>query len=151
MANDLNQCNFIGRLGADPELRYTQAGTAVASFRMAVGRQWNDSTGQKQEATVWVSCVAWDKLGEIVGEYFKKGVQVAVTGRLQTREWQDQSGNKRYSTEIVLERAQMLGSRQDNEAREQRHPPQQQRQPPQRQQAPAYNPQEEGVDDDIPF
>lgn len=113
MSNDLNKCMFIGRLGADPESRYMPSGKAVCNFRIACGSQWKDKDGEKQERTEWVSVSAFDKLAEICGEYLKKGAQVFIEGRMQTRKWQDKEGNDRYMTEIIAERMQMLGSRQD--------------------------------------
>lgn len=115
MANDLNDCKFIGRLGKDPEMRYMANGKAVANFSIAVGSQWKDKqSGQKQESTEWVDVSAFDKLGEICGEYLKKGSQVFVSGEMKTRKWQDNNGNDRYSTGINANRMQMLGSRGDS-------------------------------------
>lgn len=109
MANDLNLCQFIGRFGKDPEIAYSQSGKATAKFSLAVGSQWKDkTTGQKQEATEWVRVVAFDRLAEIIGEYCKKGSKVYLSGKIQTRKWQDQSGQDRYSTEIIANELQML-------------------------------------------
>ncbi len=108
----VNKVILIGNLGADPELRYTPGGRAVANFRMATSRSWNTKDGEKKEETEWHRIVAWDKLAEIIGEYLKKGSPVYVEGRLQTRSWEDQSGVKRYSTEIVALEMKMLGQRQ---------------------------------------
>jgi single-strand DNA-binding protein len=107
----VNKVILVGNLGADPELRYTNSGTAVANFRIATNERWNDKNGQQQERTEWHSIVAWGKLGEICGKFLKKGRSVYVEGRLQTRSWEDQSGNKRYTTEIVAQVMQMLGGR----------------------------------------
>ncbi|PLT26723.1 single-stranded DNA-binding protein [Pseudoalteromonas sp. MelDa3] len=116
MANDLNQANFIGRLGKDPEIRYTQSGQAAASFSIAVGSKWKDkNTGQQKENTEWVNLVAFGKLAEIMGEYLRKGSQIFVTAKFRTRKWQDQSGADRYTPEFVVENMQMLDSRQDNQ------------------------------------
>lgn len=114
MSNDLNQCNFIGRLGKDPEVRYMPNGTAVASFSLAVGSSWKDKQGDKQEATEWVNVTAFDKLAEICGEYLKKGAQVFIGGRLKTEKYQ-KDGQDRYITKIVADRMQMLGSRQESQ------------------------------------
>jgi len=114
MANDLNLCQFIGRLGRDPELSYLSNGTAVAKFSIACGEQWKDKDGQKQEKTEWVNCVAWQKLAEIIGKYLTKGGQVYISGKMQTRKWDDKEGNKRYSTEVVVNQMQMLGSKGDS-------------------------------------
>ena len=117
MANDLNQCQFIGRLGKDPETRYTASGDAVANFSIACSESWKDKTsGQKVEKTEWVNCVAFKKLAEIIGEYLKKGSQVYVSGKMQTRKWQDKSGNDRWSTEVVVKDMQMIGSRDSSAA-----------------------------------
>lgn len=109
----LNRCEFIGRIGKDPEVRYTQSGTAVASFSVACSEKWKDKNGDKQESTEWVRCVAWNKLGEICGEYLKKGSLVYVAGKMQTRKWQDQNGNDKFSTEIIVNDLKMLDSRKD--------------------------------------
>jgi len=99
----LNQCNFIGKLGADPEVRYTQSGKMVCSFSIAV----DDGYGEKKR-TEWVKVVAWEKLAEICANYLHKGNQCFVSGRLQTRSWDDKDGVKRYTTEIVISNMQML-------------------------------------------
>ena len=107
----LNKAMLIGNLGADPELRYTQSGVAVASFNVATTRRWKDREGQQQEETEWHKIVAWQRLGEICNEYLHKGSKVYVEGRLQTRKWQDQSGNDRYTTEIIASDVQFLTPR----------------------------------------
>lgn len=113
MASDLNQCNFIGRLGRDPETRYMPNGDAVTSFSIAVGESWKDKdSGEKKESTEWVRCVAWRKIGEICGEYLKKGQQVYINGKMKTRKWQ-KDGQDHYSTEIVVEQMQMLGGKRE--------------------------------------
>lgn len=118
MSNDLNQCHFIGRLGKDPEIRYTPIGTAVANLSIACGQSWKDKdTGEKQEKTEWVRLVAFGKLAEIISEYCKKGKQIYASGRLQTRKWQDKDGKDRYSTEVVLDTMQLLGSKDDGGAK----------------------------------
>ncbi|MBW1668317.1 MAG: single-stranded DNA-binding protein [Deltaproteobacteria bacterium] len=106
----VNKVILIGNLGADPELRYTPGGKAVASFSLATHEQWTGKNGEKGERTEWHRIVAWDRLGEICGEYLHKGSQVYVEGRLQTRSWEDRDGNKRYTTEIIAQRMQMLGA-----------------------------------------
>ena len=110
MANDLNQCSFIGRLGADPEIRYTTGGDAVASFSIAVGSKWKSKSGEQQESTEWVSITAWGKLGEICAEYLRKGGQVFVGGKMKTEKW-EKDGITRYSTKIIADNIQMLGSK----------------------------------------
>ena len=108
----VNKVMLIGRLGRDPEVRYTPDGTAIANFSIATSEEWKDkNTGEKQERTEWHKIVAFRRLGEICGEYLSKGRQVYVEGRLQTRDWQDKDGNKRYTTEIVASQMQMLGSK----------------------------------------
>lgn len=104
----LNKAMLIGNLGADPELRYTQSGVAVANFNVATTRRWKDREGQQQEETEWHRIIAWQRLGEICNEYLHKGSKVYVEGRLQTRRWQDQNGNDRYTTEIVASDVQFL-------------------------------------------
>ena len=110
MANDLNQCNFIGRLGADPETRFTPSGDAVCSFRIAVG--WKS---KEKEGTEWVSITTFGKLAEICGQYLAKGSQVFVSGRMKTEEY-EKDGVKRYSTKIIADRMQMLGGKQSADA-----------------------------------
>ena len=105
----LNKVMLIGNLGADPELRYTPSGAAVANFRIATKDQWTNKEGERQERTEWHRIVAWRRLGEICGEYLHKGRQVYIEGKLQTRSWEDQDGNKRWTTEIVAQNLQMLG------------------------------------------
>jgi len=112
MANDLNYCSFIGRLGKPVELRYMPDGKAVTSFSIAVGESWKDKTsGEKQERTTWVPIVAFGKLAEIMGEYLKKGSKIFVAGKLQVRKWQDKDGNDRWTTEIIANSMQMLDTR----------------------------------------
>jgi len=112
----LNKVMLIGNLGRDPEVRYTQGGTAVANFTLATNERWTDANGQKQERTEWHRVVVWGKQAEIAGEYLRKGRQIYVEGALQTREWTDKDGNKRYTTEVKAQRFQMLGSRDDRGA-----------------------------------
>ncbi len=107
----LNKVMLIGNLGADPELRFTANGAAVANFRIACSRSYTDRDGQRQEVTEWVSIVAWQRLAELVGQYLSKGRPVYVEGRLQTRQWQDREGNNRYTTEVVANDIQFLGGR----------------------------------------
>lgn len=105
----VNKVTLLGNLGADPEIRFTPGGQAVANFRMATTDAWTDKSGQKQERTEWHRVVVWGKLGELCGEYLKKGRQCYVEGRIQTREWQDKDGQKRYTTEIVANQVIFLG------------------------------------------
>jgi single-strand DNA-binding protein len=110
MASGLNKVLLIGRLGNDPEVRYTGNGGAVANFNMATGESWTDKNGQKQERTEWHRVVVWGKLGELCGQYLSKGRQAFVEGRLQTRDWTDKEGQKRYTTEVVALNVQFLGA-----------------------------------------
>ena len=107
----LNKVMLIGNLGRDPEVRFTQGGTPVANFTLATNERWTDQSGERQEKTEWHRIVVWGKQAEIAGEYLRKGRQVYVEGSLQTREWTDRDGNKRYTTEVKALRFQMLGSR----------------------------------------
>ena len=107
----VNKVILIGNLGANPELRYTQGQQAVANLRLATTEKWTDKSGQKQEATEWHRVVVWGKQAEIVGQYLTKGRQVYIEGAIRTRQWQDQQGQKRYTTEIVARNVQMLGGR----------------------------------------
>ena len=112
MARGLNKVMLIGNLGADPEVRYTAGGSAVANIRLATAEAWRDrDSGEQQERTEWHRVVFFGKLAEIVEQYVKKGSQLYVEGRLQTRKWQDKDGNERYTTEIVASEMQMLGGR----------------------------------------
>lgn len=141
MSNDLNQCNFIGRLGADPEVRYTQGGKAVANFNLACGWKGKESSG-----TEWIKVTAWGRLAEIIGEYLKKGSQVFISGRMSTRKWQDQSGQDRYSTEIVASTMQMLDSRKSEPSRQVSGEPR-----PASNFTPPSSPPQGGFEDDVPF
>ena len=112
MARGVNKVILVGYLGKDPEVRYTPDQNAVANVSLATTESWKDKTsGEKQERTEWHRVVLFGRLGEIAGEYLKKGSQVYVEGRLQTRKWQDKDGAERYTTEIVATDMQMLGSR----------------------------------------
>src|SRR3990170_2050299 len=106
----VNKVILLGRLGADPEVRYTSGGTAVAKFNLATSETYKDKDGSKQEKTEWHRVVAFGKLGEICGEYLSKGKQVYVEGKLQTRSWEDKDGNKKYTTEVNINNMVMLGS-----------------------------------------
>lgn len=154
MAKGVNKVIIVGNLGADPEVRYTASGAAVANLRIATSDQWRDKqTGEQQERTEWHRVVMFGRLGEIAGEYLRKGRQVYVEGRLQTKKYQDRDGNDRYSTEIVARDMQMLGGRDSGGSAGFNDAPRQQ----QPQQQPASSPQtadtgsEEDFDDDIPF
>jgi single-strand DNA-binding protein len=107
----VNKAILIGNLGADPELRYTASGTAVAGFNMATTERYKDKNGELQERTEWHSIVCWGRLGELANEYLKKGRSVYIEGRIQTRNYEDKDGIKRYRTEIVAQQMQFLGGR----------------------------------------
>ncbi len=109
MASGLNKVFLLGRLGNDPEVRYTTNGGAVANFNVATNESWTDKQGQKQERTEWHRVVVWGKLGELCGQYLTKGRQAFLEGKLQTREWTDKEGAKRYTTEIVASNVQFIG------------------------------------------
>lgn len=121
----VNKVMLIGNLGADPEIRYTPSGAAVANFRIATKDQWTTKEGEKEERTEWHKIVAWRRLGEICGEYLHKGSLVYIEGSLQTRSWEDRDGNKRWTTEIIAWRMQMLdraGKSGEAESVEERFP-----------------------------
>ena len=105
----VNKVILIGNLGRDPEIRTTPQGTSLARFSVATSTTWKDASGAKQERTEWHDVVAWEKLAQICGEYLHKGKMVYVEGSLQTRSWDDQNGQKRYTTEIVADNMVMLG------------------------------------------
>ncbi len=110
----VNKVILVGNLGRDPEIRHMPSGDALANFSIATTDTWKDKNGDKQERTEWHRVAMFGKLAGIAGEYLKKGSQVYIEGRLQTRKWQDKDGQDRYTTEIVADRMQMLGSRGDN-------------------------------------
>lgn len=132
----VNKAILLGRLGADPEIRYTSNGTAVANFRIATSERWNNPNGEKEERTEWHRIVAFGKLGEICGEYLAKGKQVYIEGRLQTRTWEDKDKNQRTTTEIIATVMQMLGSAGGGKTSEKEEP---------------SSAEEPAKDDDIPF
>ena len=109
----INKVIIVGNLGNDPEMRYAQNGNAIANLSVATSETWKDQQGQPQEKTEWHRIVMYRRLAEIAGEYLKKGSKIYIEGKLQTRKWQDQSGNDRYTTEIVANELQMLDSRGD--------------------------------------
>lgn len=112
MSNDLNLCQFIGRLGKDPDVRFSPDGKAMANCSIATGQSWKDkTTGEKQERTEWIRITAFGKLAEIIGQYLKKGALVYIAGRMQTRKWKNEEGVDQYTTEIVADTMQMLGGK----------------------------------------
>ncbi len=111
----LNKVMLIGHLGRDPEIRSTSSGRAVANFTVATNRRWTDRDGQRQEETEWHRIVVWGRQAEIAGQYLKRGRLVYIEGRMQTRSWEDrQSGEKRWTTEVICDQFQMLGGRGDS-------------------------------------
>jgi single-strand DNA-binding protein len=140
----VNKVILIGNLGADPEIRYTQSGMAVANFRIATTDRFKDREGEWQERTEWHRIVFFGRTAEVCGEYLTKGKQVYVEGRLQTRSWEDKEGQTRYTTEIVGRDMKMLGQRGDagGAARKGRGRPDKPAPPPE---------PEDNYEDDIPF
>jgi len=108
----LNKCMIIGNLGRDPEMRYTPGGQAVTQFSVATNRNYRDQQGEWQSETEWFRVVVWGERGERAAEYLRKGHKVYVEGRIQTRQWEDQSGNKRYTTELIADRVSSLERRE---------------------------------------
>jgi single-strand DNA-binding protein len=115
MSGSVNKVILIGRLGKDPEIKYTPSGAPVAKFSLATDEVFKDRTGEQQRRTEWHNIVAWNKLAEICGEYLTKGKQIYVEGSIRSRQWEDQSGNKRTAYDIVARNIQMLGSRAESE------------------------------------
>lgn len=114
MSRGVNMVILVGHVGKDPEIRYSAAGVAIGNCSLATSDQWKDAeTGEKKEATEWHRLVAFGKTAEILGQYVKKGSQLYVEGKVQTRKWQDKEGRERYSTEIVVNVLQMLGGKGD--------------------------------------
>lgn len=154
MARGVNKVILIGNLGADPEIRAMPSGISVGNIRIATSEQWKDKeSGESKERTEWHTVVAFGRLGEIMGEYLKKGSKVYIEGSLRTRKWQDKQGNDRYSTEIVATEMQMLDSRGGGE--EQGRPAQRRPQRNSRQEHSHDDDQQDTgggeFDDDIPF
>lgn len=170
----VNKVILVGNLGNDPEVRYMPNGNAVANLSLATSESWKDQQGQVQERTEWHRLTMYRRLAEIAGEYLKKGSQIYVEGKLQTRKWQDQQGQDRYTTEIIVDQMQMLGGRDGgqggqgggyqqrpqsggnqgggNQGGGYQQPPQQQRpQGGQNQQKPPMAEPDFDFDDDIPF
>lgn len=152
MARGINKVILIGNLGADPETRYTASGAAVTNIRLATSESWRDKqSGEQQERTEWHRVVFFNRLAEIAGEYLRKGRQVYIEGSIRTRKWQDQSGQDRYTTEVVANEMQMLGGRDGDSGGS---PPAESgfRDSPQKSREKATSVADDGfVDDDIPF
>lgn len=135
----VNKAILIGNLGADPELRYTTGGTAVASFGIATTEKFKNKDGEQQERTEWHNIVCWTRLAEIANEYLRKGSSVYIEGRIQTRSYDDKDGIKKYRTEIIAQRLQLLGGRPKSD----QEPSSQPSAPPE--------PETPVDDDDLPF
>jgi len=133
----LNKVMLIGHLGGDPEVRYTNSGAQVTNFTMATNEVWTDANGSKQERTEWHRIVVFGKLAEICGKYLNKGKLVYIGGRIQTRQWEDRDGNKRYTTEIVAQEMKMIGGQPQTDRSYESQPP--------------GPPDAFSQDDDIPF
>lgn len=135
MARGINKVILVGHLGADPETRYMPSGGAVANVSLATEESWKDrDTGEKKSRTEWHRVTFYNRIAEVVSEYLRKGSLIYVEGKLRTRKWQDQSGNDRYTTEVIAEQMQMLGGRERSGAA---------------QSQPSQSPEE--LNDDIPF
>ena len=161
MSKGVNKVILIGNCGQDPEVRYMPNGEAVANVSLGVSESWNDSQGKKQERTEWCRLVFYRKLAEVVGKYIRKGSKIYVEGKLRTHEWQDKDGQKRYTTEIIVNELQMLDGKSqgsqpaNNSAQPKPSPPQSNNPPGGYNYAAARNmPSQEppmDFDDDIPF
>lgn len=123
----VNKVILVGNLGKDPEVRYTPSGAAIASFSMATSEVYKDKDGNKQEKTEWHNVIAWRQLAEICGKFLHKGKQIYIEGKIQTRNYDDKDGNKRYITEIVADQMQMLGSKDDGQGQDRQSSGQQNR------------------------
>jgi single-strand DNA-binding protein len=144
MARGVNKVIVVGNLGQDPETRYMPSGSAVTNLRVATNESWKDKqTGEQKDRTEWHSVAMFGRLAEIAAEYLRKGSQVYIEGKLRTRKWQDKDGNDRYTTEIVADEMQMLGSRSGGSAPSMSDAP-----PPS---APRSQSSGDDFDDDIPF
>jgi len=142
----LNKVMLIGNLGDNPEVRYMPSGEAVTNISLATTTKWKDKqSGEKKEKTEWHRIVFFRKLAEVAGEYLKKGSKVYIEGRIQTRKWQDQSGQDRWSTEIIAEQMQMLGGRNEDQNKQSTDQSQQQNS------VDSNNTPPEHFDDDLPF
>jgi single-strand DNA-binding protein len=142
MSRGINKVILVGNLGADPETRYLPSGKAVTNIRIATSESWKKD-GEQVERTEWHSVVMYDKLGEIAGQYLRKGAQVYIEGKLQTRKWQAKDGTDRYSTEIIANQMQMLGGKRQEQERTERSEPKTEER--------IENPTDDFGDSEIPF
>lgn len=160
----INKCIILGRVGNDPEVKYSASGSAIANLSVATSEQWKDKqTGEKKEQTEWHRVVIFGKLAEVAGEYLRKGSQVYIEGQLRTRKWTDSNGVDKYTTEIVIPQMggvmQMLGGKREDSGQQPRQqsgqqpqqPQRQQQQPPKQQSPQGGNEPPMDFDDDIPF
>lgn len=150
----VNKVILVGNLGSDPEIRRTQSGDAVAQFSIATSESWKDkNTGEKQERTEWHRIVLWRKLAEIAEKYLHKGSKIYLEGKLQTRKWQDQNGQDRYTTEVIGDSFQMLDGKPSGDGQQQQrgNDDRARNHASQQMQAPAGSGGPAGFDDDIPF
>ena len=147
MSGSVNKVILVGRLGKDPEVKYTPSGASVAKFTMATDEVFKDRSGEQQRRTEWHTIVAWNKLAEICGQYLTKGKQVYIEGSIRSRQWEDQSGGKRTAYEIVAREMKMLGSKADSE----RSIPAREPAPAEPESSPEPPSTTEISDDDIPF
>ena len=160
--SNLNQCNFIGRVGQDVEQRFMPSGKGVVNLSIGVSEKWKDQQGQQQESTEWVRVVAFDKLSDIIAQYVNKGDLLYISGKMKTKKYQDQQGNDKFSTEIIANQIQMLSSKQSSQNNGQQAPQNNQQRPQsnggynQQQPNPRQAQQKQNVpdfefDDSIPF
>lgn len=142
----VNKAILIGRVGKDPEVRFTQEGKAIANFSIATSENWKDKSGEKQEKTEWHNIVAFGKLAEIIGEYVKKGSLLYIEGKITTEKWQDkETGKDRYTTKIIAEQMKMLGGKPESVDKPTDH------QAAPNQNKPVYEKFDDNFSDDIPF
>ena len=150
--NGANKVILVATLGKDPETRVSQTGTHMTNFSCATSEKWKDKqTGQQQEKTEWHNIVIFNRLAEVAAQYLKKGSKVYLEGKLQTRKWQDQSGNDRYTTEILVGQMQMLDSKQSSDSNDNRSPQQADPSQPISQEVPQQAPGFDDFDDSILF
>ena len=157
----VNRAILLGNVGKDPEVRYTTDGTATTTVSLATTDRWKDKSGESKERTEWHRVVLWGRLAEIAGQYLRKGSAIYVEGQIQTREWEDKEGVKRYTTEIKAASMQMVGgkseARGDNEGRQDKYEkslspePSQNREPDREKASASSNNQMDAFEDDIPF
>jgi len=153
MSGSVNKVILIGRLGKDPEVKYTPSGAPVAKFSLATDEAFKDRSGEQQKRTEWHNIIAWNKLAEICGQYLTKGKQVYIEGSIRSRQWEDQAGNKRTAYEIIARTMQMLGSKADSErtAAATAVAPAAERPPVEKPPAPEPPAEPEITDEDVPF